>query len=265
MVIVTAADQTYFGGLINLIGSIHFWNPEVQVMVYDLGLESRLCEEIGKWRNVTFVPGFLLRDLPSHCRKLNVYAWKAFVIQDALAQHETILWLDAGTDLRSSILPIQLCIQQQGYFFVQGQDVDMTLRSHDACYDSLGLIKHEFSGKPHYAGAVQGYVRNSEIHVNVLNKLVEFSAREECIAPPGSNLSNHRYDQTLLSIILYRLQTPVLEQTRFLASDKKYLNKDPFAPSEKIIFTGRARYRDYSFQVRDTQGGYLYGKPINSQ
>ena len=101
MVIVTAADSRYFIGLANLVGSVHYWSSATEIVIYDLGLDHRQLDEVGRWRNVRQVGGFLDREIPDHCRKLRLYAWKPLVIEDAIRQHESVLWVDAGSDLRA--------------------------------------------------------------------------------------------------------------------------------------------------------------------
>jgi len=41
MIIVTAADSHYFTGLINLVGSVHYWSANCQILVFDLGMTDR--------------------------------------------------------------------------------------------------------------------------------------------------------------------------------------------------------------------------------
>ena len=45
-VIVTGANSAYFHGLTNLIGSVHFWSPDRNIVVFDLGLDPAQRQEL---------------------------------------------------------------------------------------------------------------------------------------------------------------------------------------------------------------------------
>ena len=69
MVIVTAANDLYFQGLVNLVGSIHYWAPECEILVYDLGLNDLNKQEVTNWTNTVVVTKFFAVDAPVHCKK----------------------------------------------------------------------------------------------------------------------------------------------------------------------------------------------------
>jgi len=41
LVLVTAASHHFFGALQNLVGSVHFWEPALRIVVYDIGLTAQ--------------------------------------------------------------------------------------------------------------------------------------------------------------------------------------------------------------------------------
>ena len=90
--IVTGATSSYFGQLKNLIGSIHVWEPTLDIYIYDLGLNSEELAKISKWKRC------FLRSLknskqkiPDHVFDLSSYAFKVFMIQDMFFEFENIL------------------------------------------------------------------------------------------------------------------------------------------------------------------------------
>jgi hypothetical protein len=258
MILVTAASQSYFGALANLVGSLAYWNPEHRFVIYDLGLGDKLLDEVKKWQNVTLVMNFLDSNLPGHCKLLKEYAWKPFVIEHAIERYGSALWIDAGSDIRAPIDPVFTLLTQQGYFFVKGQDLDMTKKSHAATYHYLGLNKLDFIAKEHFSANLQGYTHGSLAHQDILIPMVNAAAKKQCIAPPGSNLSNHRYDQTLLSLVAYTRAWDVVEHTVYLAAQRNQLSNDPTLPSDKIVFTARGSSRDYVRYLRDYRNLALY-------
>ncbi|MGA8260697.1 MAG: glycosyltransferase family 10 [Arenicellales bacterium] len=249
MVFVTAVSPRYFPALKNLVGSIHYWAPDRRVVVYNLGLEIAQLAEIDRWRNTTVVREFLPGDAPPHVRVLHTYAWKPVAIGHAIGHHDAILWIDAGSDLRSPPDAMLHYLETDGHFFVQGQDLDMTLMSHDGCYEALGATKSEFKDLQHFAGNLQGYVRDGRAHRRVLRPLVEHALEQECIAPAGSNLSNHRFDQTLLSILIYRSGLDVVPHTELLSARREDLERDPDRPSAAAVYTARGRSAEYAHRV----------------
>src|SRR5690606_9096120 len=50
LVIVTAASGAYFDRLSNLIGSLHFWEPDKPIVVYDIGLSKEQVKEVACWK-----------------------------------------------------------------------------------------------------------------------------------------------------------------------------------------------------------------------
>ncbi len=258
MVIVSAANEAYFSGLLNLVGSMHYWSPESQIIIYDLGLTDSQLREIAHWRNAHLVQNFFGNEIPAHCKQLKLYAWKPVILLDAIQQNEAILWLDAGSDIRASIEPIKISLETEGHFFVQGQDLDMTKMSHHGSYLKLGATKEEFRGKPHFAGNLQAYVRNGRAHEKILKPLDAAAREKHCIAPPGSNLSNHRYDQTLLSILIYQSDLPVAPQTHLLAAQRNQLHPDPLQSSDYVIYTTRCSSLEYVHQLRDERNQLRY-------
>jgi len=250
VVIVTASNSRYFKGLVNLVGSIHFWAPDHDIMVYDLGLKRSFLTEIKRWRKTAVVRRFAPGDAPAHCRRPRIYAWKPLAIYHAMQRHASVLWIDAGSDLRAPVTAIQEFLDQDGHFFVQGQDLDMTLMSHDGSYAAMGTKKACFKGKQHFAGNLQGYTQNEQARTLILDPLYRCAMNRNCIAPKGSNLSNHRFDQTVLSILIYQSSLRVIPRTHLLSAHRSELNPDPGQPSAATVYTARCSSREYIHQVR---------------
>ncbi len=245
MNVVTAANSVYFKGLKNLVGSIHFWNPDVNITVFDLGIEYRHIKEIITWKNTALIHNWIGKDLPAHCKSIHTYAWKPIVLHHAISNMTSLLWIDAGSDIRARLTQIKRLIHRDGHFFAQGQDHDMTLTSCPDSYLQMDTRIDRFEGKPHFAGSIQGYRQNSQAHREILNPLYKYALIGDCIAPKGSNLTNHRFDQTLLSVLIYRSGLPIQPHTRLLASRRADLQANPFTPSRAIVYTARCSSREY--------------------
>jgi hypothetical protein len=255
MVIVTGADSAFGVPLANLVGSIHFWMPETKIAIFNLGLEPDELQIVGSWRNCRMHwspsgPPSRLRvarrwkSCP-HLRNLKWYAWKPPAIVEALQTYGTVLWIDAGCDLRSPLGRIEKVLDRDGYFFAKGQDLDMTAKLHKGCLRELGLRKTDFVGKPSFSGGLQGYVRGRAAGRNILMPMYVAACRRNCIAPPGSSLRNHRYDQSILSLLAYTCSRVVKDHTEFLCSNRSELKPNPAEPSGKLIYTAHGSSMDY--------------------
>jgi len=263
MQILTAANKAYFGALLNLVGSAHFWAENYTLTVYDLGLGERLCKEVQKWRNVTLVPLFLQSGIPQHCSQIREYAWKPFVIEHALRTHQQVLWIDAGSDFRSPLSTIERLLQQNGYFLVQGQDQDMTQMSHSNTYEYLGHDKIDFKDKQHYSANLQAYAKDGPVFGKIVQAMQQAAGSQKCIAPTGSNISNHRFDQTVLSILAYTCGIELQTHTHLLAARRTQLQAKPEMESDRLVYTGRGSSKEYAFFIRDRNDNLLYEKYRN--
>ncbi|NER20752.1 MAG: DUF1647 domain-containing protein [Symploca sp. SIO1B1] len=252
MFIITAANSPYFWGLENLVGSIHFWAPEQQIIIYNLGLNQDLIEEINTWKNTSIVNRFLPKNVPEHCKVIHYYAWKPLAIYHAIHHHQSLLWVDAGSDFRAPLTTLQSHLEQDGHLFVQGQDLDMTLMSHDGCYEAMGTKKAYFQGKQHFAGNLQGYVQNGKAHKLILEPLYRNALNRDCIAPPGSNLTNHRFDQTVLSILIYQSELSVVPRTNLLSAHRQELHPEPEQPSSATVYTARCSSEEYVDKILES-------------
>ena len=76
------------------------------------------------------------------------------------------------------------------------------------------------------------------------------ACEKKCIAPFGSSLRNHRYDQSILSLIAYSRSFEVKDQTHLLSADRGELSADPQQPSERLIFTARGTSQDYLLHLQ---------------
>ncbi|CAH1779243.1 unnamed protein product, partial [Owenia fusiformis] len=246
--IVTAANDDYFFGLMEFVASVHFWDPHTSIIVYDLGLRPQQKKKAESWCNVQVNP--LPESTPDHIRNEDRkrYTWKPLILQDAVTKYGAIFYSDAGSVIRGPLEPIRKLLIDDGHFFVQGQDMDMTKLLHEGMCRYFKVNKKMLKGKYSFAGNTQGYVRGGLAEKHILHPLVKCAISPECITPRGSSLQNHRYDQSALSIIIYTSSIAVQPHTEFLAASWNQLNPNPFLPSSKIVWTSRQgshSYRDH--------------------
>jgi hypothetical protein len=244
MVIVSGADESYFYPLVNLAGSLRYWAPKHKLVVYNLGLRPEQVKQLQQWDIEVKWPNGIPKRYPVHLAIGKKYAWKPVAINESLHEYKQIFWLDAGSTIASPLTePIRI-VQETGIFLVKGQDSNMRL-SYPCTYETFGYNKQTFIGGAHYSGNTQAYLYPSRYVNTVVIPNAECALKADCIMPEGSNLGNHRYDQTSLSILSYRHDLLIPEYTKYLAAGREQLGPDLRKPSPHIIWTSRGSSSDF--------------------
>ncbi|KAH9538094.1 hypothetical protein CY35_16G087200 [Sphagnum magellanicum] len=167
------------------------------------------------------------------------YAWKAVFIHTILVERGFVLWLDAGGRIvkPSALLNTLNWIKRYGF----------------ACRNSEGKVRHwTHLAQLKYFRADFDYLRQQrncdgsrlgftlETYKDLIRPWYECSITRQCIAPDGSNRSNHRQDQaalTVLSVLSHHSctgvdagisrQNDVLENEKYKGVDKTRCYEDP--------------------------------------
>lgn len=122
-------------------------------------------------------------------------------------------------------------------------DDNMMPKAHEKTFEWFNYTKSTFVAGPHYSGNTQGYLYPSESFDNIVIPNYKCAMDKECIQPEGSSLSNHRYDQTSLSIVSYQYHVMAQPHTEFLAASNP--QTDFRQPAEKLIWTARSGSNNY--------------------
>jgi Protein of unknown function (DUF1647) len=247
MVIVSGADNSYFRSLTNLAGSIRYWAPTLKLVVYNLGMTEEQLRTIEKWGNLLELKWRegIPSHYPEHFKMLKGYAWKPVAINESVHEYKQIFWLDAGSTITGPITPAINITRNTGIFLVKGQDSDMKPKSHPGMFEAFGYNKDSFQAGPHYSGNTQAYLYPSRYIGTVVIPNAACALDERCIMPLGSDLTNHRYDQTSLSILAYQKDLKIPEYTQFLAAGRDQLSTDLKQPSSMFIWTSRGSCSEF--------------------
>jgi hypothetical protein len=126
-----------------------------------------------------------------------------------------ILWIDAGSQIGQSITVIENYIKENGYFFTCfANDGHMNKYTH---IDMLNYFKvpeykkylgHTSGGNIGFAGG-----NNSWVYKNIVLPSFKCVINKKCIEPNGANINNHRYDSSLISLLI--------EKNNIRCGDKK--------------------------------------------
>lgn len=264
MALVTAANSAYYRGLVNLAASARYWAPDHPLVVYNLGkFTEEQKKTVRSWSNVVAlewedgVPDIY----PPHLKEGKKYAWKPVIINETLHKYKAIFWLDAGSTLVGNITPAEEITRRTGMFLVKGQDGDMKTKSHPLAYKWFNVTKEDYKVGPHFSGNTQAFLYPSRYVETVVIPNAVCALDKSCIAPEGGSLSNHRYDQTTLSLASYHPKVRAPHYTEFLAARSNALNPDLRKPSWRFVWTSRKGCNFYA--CLENGGNCTNNRPVS--
>jgi len=204
---VTAAEKNYFSQLVSLIESF-INNSNSKIIIYDIGLEKNQVEKLRKEYAEIELRTFDFKKYPEfigqyYDDKLGNYAWKPIIVNELLFEFESkVVWLDAGNIITSQIIFLKISLTALGIVVPTSSNRVLDL-THSRTIDHIGLNKKFFKSN-NYASGLIGFDFNYSNAKKISSKWSEFSQIEECISPKGSSRENHRQDQAVLTLLLYK-------------------------------------------------------------
>lgn len=204
--VLTAADQKFARTLWQYLKSVerarmqddHRW------IVYDLGLsESALASLQGRFSWCVFKP-FPFGQWPAHLRMENRnYAWKpVLVAEEVLASEGVVLWFDCATLFKRSIDSAIRATRAHGLWYLRGQ----TRLYQHADARSLDAMQVPLEVR-HLGECVSGAIGFDALHATarqVAAQWRDYALQQDIIAPPGASLDDHKFDQALLSAVIFK-------------------------------------------------------------
>jgi len=201
--IVTGADTTHAESLLNLLKSILKFEPNAGVTIWDLGLSHEQLSSISK-----LSPSFQVRefDFKSHPKFMDIkvaaghYAWKPIIIEETMKSKMGILmWLDAGNILTGRLDLLKRVTISKGLFspYSSGTILQWT---HPKTISYMNLPSEHLASN-NCNGALVSVLLSNEDALSVVRAWKEMSLDQDCIAPVGSNRTNHRQDQAVLTVL----------------------------------------------------------------
>jgi hypothetical protein len=212
--LVTASDEKHYQYLLNFIENFQSTkiNHFKKLIIYDLGLsKSQLHQlkdnsfiEIRKFSFENY-PKFYGKRLSEHKNKIGGFAWKPEIIN--LLRNEKInhiIWFDSATSFKNNILLFKIFIHEYGFFSFHSTGTikqwthfsvlaELKVEDNDKLLNSSNLM----------AGVI-GFDFNKQFARKLHSNWNELSSREDLIFPKNSSSSNHRHDQSLLSIVYWK-------------------------------------------------------------
>lgn len=207
LIIVTGADSSHYKSLRQFLSSVLTHEPQTYVVVFDLGLTEIEQQSI---KNDFPKIDFRVFDYSKYPEYFNIkinageYAWKPIIIHQILNEFKCcVCWMDAGNIIQEPLLWIRAITAKIGVYSSHsaGRISDWT---HPKTLDFLNASKNLLR-KKNLNGACVALCYQNSTAKKVADKWKECALTKICIAPEGSNRSNHRQDQAALSVIIHQL------------------------------------------------------------
>lgn len=205
--LVTAASPGHFRSLLQFLKSVRRYEPAVTCLIYGMKLEGRMRDLLaGKYRNREYYDFDFSKYPPFFDVDLNngAYAWKPAIIWDAMTRTEgPVCWMDSGNVLISNLDGIRRELARSGFYspYSPGSMEEWT---HPGMLASLNIGPEWDGGKRNLNGACIAFDPTKAKPLELAREWKDQAHVRQCIAPDGSDRSNHRYDQALLSVLAYR-------------------------------------------------------------
>ena len=206
MFVVSGASNNHYKSLCNFTKSFIKSNETQshKLIIYDLGIDPHRWESFKKEfkENIEFKE-FDYSKYPSWYN-VNIdagqYAWKPAIIKEVYNKYpnEIIVWMDAG-NLIKNLEPLYQFLLKNGIY----SPTSAPFLPRHIHIDTINYFKYKHLIRMNRNGACIGFNTTQEYARNLLEDFSKYCSIKECIAPDGSNRSNHRQDQAVLTILYY--------------------------------------------------------------
>lgn len=207
IVFVSAIEKNYFSQIKSLLVSYEKYLNN-KFILYDLGMEEKQIEFLKNNHKQVEIRNFQFANYPKFIGtyfddKLGNYAWKPVIIDEVLNEVSSkVVWLDAGNIIDKKINFLKISLTAKGIIvpISSNRIKDWT---HKITQDYIGISKKNLN-KSNYASGLIGFDFNKPKAYQISTEWKEYSLIQECISPPGSSRKNHRQDQAVLTLLLYK-------------------------------------------------------------
>lgn len=204
---VTAAEKNYFNQLKDLLISYNkFLNNSL--IIYDIGLEKNQIQYLENNFKDLNIRNFQFDLYPKFVGdyfddKLGNYAWKPIIVDELMSQNKSkVVWLDAGNIITRKIIFLKISLTALG-IVVPTSSNRIKDWTHPKTVDYIG-INNKYLNSNNYASGLIGLDYNSDKAKKISELWSTYSKVQECISPTGSSRENHRQDQAVLTLLLYK-------------------------------------------------------------
>lgn len=228
-IILTAADAFYFRTFCQFVYSYHKHKEykNSNLICFDLGFSEEQNGHLTKLQKK--VPNLSVRKFdfskyPEFVRlEHKTYSFKPIIVKEIFEEQKgNLLWLDSATILNGPLVYVWDQINQHGVYAPIGGSGTLKEWTVQATLDYMEVPKEHYSNR-NICGCMCGFGYHNRDIRDLVSAWEKFSLIHECIKPEGAGRENHRDDQSLLTILLYK----------YKESRSLYLTKDEVNISSK--------------------------------
>lgn len=197
---VTAASSNHFKSLCQLLTTIQ----HEKVVVYDLGLTQPEVEHIRSVFRIEYIvfpfsnyPAFVSMSSPD----AGAYAWKPILIAEVYADVQgALIWCDAGNKI-SDADALENCVTKAGVYTPTSSGT-ISRWTHPIALNELS-VPVTWSNLQMRNAACVGFNKDDRSS-RFIAEWKKYALLKNAILPHGANRSNHRHDQSILTVLYYR-------------------------------------------------------------
>ena len=234
-VIVTGASSRFYPQLQAFFQNIHevLMNNNtysVKVIFYDLGLTVKQKAKIQKYCKCEYRT-FPSEKFPDYVGKGGGYAWKPVIIQMVLKEYDLVFWTDTSIRFFTSDLDFHVKnVKRVGIHLINGGG-KVYQRTKKITFDKLGEKEPCLFGYPEIQAGFTLISRNPFTMKYIMKPWVSCALTKDCMVIKGNVLycrgkkeyhRCHRFDQSVLSIIILRLFGSMRDVIRFVPQEHKF-------------------------------------------
>ena len=190
------------------------------LIIYDIGISSENIERLYEINQSLNIQKFDFSKYPEHVSfnkysGLNMsYAFKPIIIYNEIHNIENIgtdifIWMDSANRFtKKNITDIYQIVSSKGIYTPLGTEkktIESIELNHPKTCKLLGITKEEHHNELCSISAnLVACNYKSDIAKDIINDWYKYSLQQHVIAPEGSSRNNHRQDQSVLSILLFK-------------------------------------------------------------
>ena len=206
LVIVSGADHKFFPDALQLFESVQPFEAQSRFIFYDLGLTDAQRLEMNERFPRIEVRTFDFSRYPDYfdiTSKAGEYAWKPVIISEVFNEcRSQIVWMDSRNVLTGRLMDIRMVLRVVGVYSPTSTG-EVGALTHSGMMRYL-RAKAWMNKRSQLSGGLVAFRFASKSARAIVDEWCKCALDRHCIAPPGSDRTNHRQDQSALSILCYQ-------------------------------------------------------------
>jgi hypothetical protein len=210
--IITAADAYYFRSMCQFIYTYQSTKEykNSTLICYDMGFDEEQKQYFDRLSRK--IPGLYIRvfDFSKYPAFVGLshktYSFKPIIIKEVMEEKKgNIFWLDSATILQKNLSGVWRTLDQHGSYTPKSGTGTLKDWTVQATLDYMDAPESIYNNR-NFSGGVCAFSYHNEHVRELVAEWKRYALIHECIKPEGANRTNHRDDQSVLSILLYQYE-----------------------------------------------------------